>query len=139
MTPPELPILGGCACGAVRFEISAPLGRAAYCHCTRCQRRTGSGAGASALVPPGSFSVVAGPQEIRTWVPDGGFAKHFCGLCGSGLFANSPDDPDALVVRLGSIDGDPGVRPELHQFTRFAAAWEPVPDDGLPRFEERAA
>jgi hypothetical protein len=43
MHKPELALTGGCGCGAVRFEVRAPLGAALYCHCTRCQRRTGYG------------------------------------------------------------------------------------------------
>ena len=38
---------------------------------------------------------------------------------------------------MGGFDDDPGVRPAFHQFTAYAPAWAPVPDDGLPRFEER--
>jgi len=38
---------------------------------------------------------------------------------------------------MGGFDEDPGVRPAFHQFTAYAPAWAPVPDDGLPRFEER--
>ena len=40
-------------------------------------------------------------------------------------------------MRMGGFDDDPGVRPAFHQFTAYAPAWAPVPDDGLPRFEER--
>jgi hypothetical protein len=47
-------------------------------------------------------------------------------------------DPDLPIsVRMGAFDGDPGVRADGHQFTAYAAAWAPVPDDGLPRFPER--
>ena len=42
-------------------------------------------------------------------------------------------------MRLGAFDGDPGVRPRAHQFVAYAASWEPIPDDGLPRFPEQAA
>jgi len=41
-----------------------------------------------------------------------------------------------MGVRLGAIDGDPGVRPEARQFVAYAAVWEPIPGDGLPRFPE---
>jgi hypothetical protein len=41
-------------------------------------------------------------------------------------------------VRLGAFDADPGVRPGIRQFVAYAAPWEPIPDDGLPRFPERA-
>jgi len=133
----ELPLTGGCGCGAVRFEISAPLASAAYCHCTRCQRRTGTAAAASARVQPGSFRLVDGAAHVRAWAPDDGFEKHFCGLCGSALFSRNPKDRDVIGVRLGAFDGDPGIRPQWHQFVAYAAPWEPIPDDGLPRYDER--
>jgi hypothetical protein len=131
-------ISGGCGCGAVRFEITEPFVNALYCHCTRCQRRTGTAAAASGRVQPGSFRVVAGEEHLRSWSPEDGFDKVFCGLCGSALFAQSPDDPDVVAVRLGAVDGDPGIRPGWRQFVAYAAPWEPIPDDGLPRHPERA-
>jgi hypothetical protein len=135
----SVPITGGCGCGAVRFEVTEPLVAAFYCHCTRCQRRTGTAAAPSARTEPGSFRVVAGEEHVRRWTPEGGFAKAFCGVCGSALFAQSPTDPDIVAVRLGAIDGDPGVRPSYRQFVAYAAPWEPLPDDGLARFDERSA
>jgi hypothetical protein len=131
-------INGGCGCGAVRFEITEPFVSAFYCHCTRCQRRTGTAAAASARVRPGSFRIVAGEEHLRSWSPEGGFDKVFCDLCGSALLAQSPDDPDVVAVRLGAVDGDPGIRPAWRQFVAYAAPWEPLPDDGLPRHPERA-
>ena len=133
---PELPLTGGCGCGAVRYEIDEPFLSASYCHCTRCQRRTGAAASANARVAPGAFRIVAGEEEIRSWAPDGGFAKFFCGLCGSALFSRDAENPDTVGVRLGSLDGDPGIRPQWHQFVAYAAAWAPLPADGLPRHPE---
>jgi hypothetical protein len=127
-----------CGCGAVRFEISEPLVTAYYCHCTRCQKRTGTAAQASALAVPGSVTVTAGEEHLRDWSPPGGFAKTFCAECGSHLFARDPQTGGIGAVRLSAIDGDPGVRPEYRQFVAYAAEWEPIPDDGLPRHDERA-
>jgi hypothetical protein len=132
-----LPLTGGCGCGAVRFEVSAPFVSAVYCHCTRCQRRTGTAASAGARAAPGSFRVVAGEENLRAWAPEGGFEKFFCGACGSALFSRSPDDHSVITVRLGALDGDPGIRPSARQFVAYAAPWEPIPDDGLPRYPER--
>ena len=56
--------------------------------------------------------------------------------CGSALFSCEPGTQDYTGVRLGAIDGDPGVRPESRQFVAYAACWEELPDDGLPRFPE---
>jgi hypothetical protein len=132
----ELPLRGGCGCGAVRFEVSAPLQSAKYCHCTRCQRRSGTAASASARPQPGSFRIVSGEEHLRTWSPAGGAEKWFCGSCGSALFSRGRDNPERIGIRLGAFDDDPGIRPSTRQFVAYAASWEPIPDDGLPRHTE---
>jgi hypothetical protein len=133
----DLPLTGGCLCGGVRFRVDAPLVVATYCHCTRCQRRTGTAASAQARIQPGSLTVTQGEQLIRRYAPPDGFPKLFCGACGSALWSQSPDDPEIISIRLGAFDGDPGIRPSLHQFVAYAAPWEPIPADGLPRYDER--
>jgi hypothetical protein len=132
-----LPLTGGCNCGAVRFEVSEPLVSATYCHCTRCQRRTGTGASANARTAPGAFRIASGEDRVRSWQPETGAAKFFCGDCGSALYSQTAGDPASIGVRLGAIDGDPGIRPSARQFVAYAAAWEDIPDDGLPRHPEQ--
>jgi hypothetical protein len=132
----DFPLTGGCLCGGVRFEVSEPLVSSGYCHCTRCQRRTGTAASVSARIAPGSLRVVSGEELIRPYFPDEGFAKIFCTACGSALWSRHPEDPDFISIRLGAFDEDPGIRPEYRQFVAYAAAWEDIPDDGLPRFPE---
>ena len=80
--------------------------------------------------------VVSGDELIRSYVPDEGFAKVFCSACGSALWSRHPDDPDFISIRLGAFDEDPGIRPEYRQFVAYAAAWEDIPEDGLPRYPE---
>ena len=135
---PDLPLTGGCGCGAVAFTIDEPLVAAAYCHCTRCQRRSGTAAAASARVAPGSMRITRGKDALRGWWAGDGLEKVFCGECGSAILARDHDSGEIAVVRLGAFDGDPGIRPMVHQFVASAAPWEPLPDDGLPRFDGRA-
>jgi hypothetical protein len=130
------PITGGCGCGAVRFEVTRPFLSAGYCHCTRCQRRTGAAASANARAEPGSVRVARGESELSGWTPEGGREKVFCVRCGSALFSREPGSADYTGVRLGAIDGDPGIRPRSRAFVAYAASWEPIPDDGLPRYLE---
>jgi hypothetical protein len=133
----ELPLTGGCLCGGVRFEVTeAPLS-ANYCHCTRCQRRTGSAASAQARIAPGSLRLLSGEELLGAFEPADGFAKVFCTSCGSALWSRDPDTGEPAGVRMGAFDQDPGVRPSSRQFVDYAAAWEPIPDDGLARFPER--
>ena len=128
---------GRCLCGAVRFELGSPPVEAYYCHCTRCQRRTGTGASAQARIDARGFRIVAGEELVKGWRhPDGGFEKFFCRECGAHLFARNPDDPSQMSVRMSAFEEDPGVRPAFRVFVNYAAAWEPIPDDGLERFDE---
>jgi hypothetical protein len=132
----DFPLTGGCLCGGVRFEVSEPPLSASYCHCTRCQRRTGTAASASARIAPGSLRILSGEELLRSYDPEDGFSKVFCSGCGSALWSQDPQNPDVIGVRLGAFDDDPGVRPAHRQFVAYAAAWEDIPDDGLPRFPE---
>jgi hypothetical protein len=124
-------------CGGVRYQVSARPEYAGYCHCTRCQRRTGGAAAISARVVPGSFTVSEGEDLIAYYRPEQGFEKAFCSQCGSALFSRNPADHDEVFIRMGTFDGDPGVRPSYRQFVAYAAPWEPIPEDGLPRHAER--
>ncbi|HEX4305824.1 MAG TPA: GFA family protein [Solirubrobacterales bacterium] len=134
---PDSPLRGGCLCGAVRFEVRAPFTSARYCHCHRCQHRTGVASAASARIDVAHFEVLAGAELIRSWDPEDGMPKAFCVDCGGHLFSGSLDG-DFVAVRLGAVDGDPGIRPEVRQWVSSAAPWEPIPDDGLPRYEGAA-
>ncbi len=129
-----LPLTGGCNCGAVRYEVSAPLVRASYCHCKRCQRRSGSAASAQAHPAPGTFRIVAGERALRMWKPSDGGEKWFCGEFGSAIYGSNASHPESIGIRMGTFDDDPGVSPSVRQFVAFAVSWESLPDDGLPRF-----
>jgi hypothetical protein len=133
--PTKLPLTGGCLCGGVRYEIDEPLVSASYCHCTRCQRRSGTAASAQARTVPGSVRIVAGEELVSEWVPPDGSPKCFCTACGGALWSRNLAT-GALGVRLGTFDGDPGIAPQWHQYVAYAAAWEPIPDDTLPRYPE---
>jgi hypothetical protein len=121
----------------VRFTVTSVPVEAGYCHCTRCQHRTGVAASASVSLAPGSFRIEQGADAVAHWRPADGYAKAFCRECGSALFSQHPDDPANVSVRFGAFDRDPGVRPSYRQFVAYAAAWEPIPDDGLTRYDER--
>jgi hypothetical protein len=133
---PEMPLIGGCTCGGVRFEVTEPPVVAGYCHCTRCQRRTGTAASVSARIAPGSLRIVSGEELVRAYEPPDGFHKFFCSACGSALWSRHPT-ADITSIRMGAFDSDPGIRPSYRQYVASAAPWEPIPDDGLERFAER--
>ena len=120
----------------MRFEITQPLVDAGYCHCTRCQRRTGTAASLNAGVAAGAFRLLSGADQLARYRPGGGWDKVFCASCGSALFSQSAENPENVGIRFGVLDRDPGIRAQYHQFVAYAAPWEPIPDDGLPRYDE---
>jgi hypothetical protein len=128
---------GSCGCGRVRFELAQPAALAGYCHCTRCQKRTGGASSPQARIDGIAVTILSGEELITSWRhPDGGAEKSFCSVCGSHLFSASPADHSVMSVRMSAFDGDPGVRPSFRQYVDYAAAWEPIPDDGLERHGE---
>ena len=136
----DFPLTGGCLCGAVRYEVSEPLVSASYCHCTRCQRRTGTAVSAQARIDGRTFRLLAGEKLVKCWrASEGGFEKCFCRECGAHLFSRDPDDAANMSIRMSAFDSDPGVRPSWRAFVAYAASWEPIPDDGLERFDEAKA
>ena len=136
MTP--TPVTGRCLCGAIQFEIGSGLGNASYCHCTRCQRRTGTAASVQARFDGGSLRFISGEELLKAYDPGEGQLPQAV-LLGVRVVAvqPQPSDPSVWSVRFGALDADPGVRPSYRQFVAYAATWEQVPDDGLPHFPER--
>ena len=129
-------VRGSCLCGGVQFEVTLPFTDANYCHCSRCRKHSGSEAGATARVPRERFELLSGEELIRVYEPDDGAVKAFCSVCGSSLFGRRWPVGDEIAIRLGTIDGDPQIRPQLHSFVDSKAAWSEIPEDGLPRYSE---
>jgi hypothetical protein len=127
-------IEGSCLCGGVAFEIELPFRRANVCHCSRCRKHSGGSGLVQGRVPRERFRMLRGEDLVRSFRPEGGKVKAFCSVCGSSLFGGDwPDGPE-VSVRFGSLEGDPGIRPEYHTFVASAAPWDELPDDGLPRY-----
>ncbi len=130
-------ITGGCLCEKVRYEVTGPFLRAGHCHCTRCRKHSGAAVSTQGRVRREDFRLVSGEDALRIYRPDvQAAAKVFCVWCGSSLFGGTwPDGPE-VSIRLGSVDGDPGIRPQQHTFVASKAPWDEI-TDGLPQFPGR--
>jgi hypothetical protein len=128
-------LTGSCLCGGVRFEVDLPFLRANHCHCSLCRKHSGTFGLTQGRVPREAFRLLAGEELIRVYRPPEGTAvKAFCSVCGSSLFGGTwPVGPE-VSIRLGSLDGDPEIRPQYHSFVDSRAVWDEIPDDGLRRY-----
>ena len=108
---------GGCLCGGVRYEVDVPVPIALHCHCSRCRRWTGAAMTSHMAMLPDRFRLVQGAELLRRYATPELALRVFCGVCGSSLFMTDPAvaDQEFMVVQMGSLDGDAGVRPMLHE------------------------
>jgi hypothetical protein len=129
------PIKGGCLCGAVRYEVRGPFLRAGICHCSRCRKHSGAAGLIQGRVRREDFRLLSGAGRLRLFRPEGGAVKVFCASCGSSLFGGDWPDGEEISIRFGSLDGDPGIRPQRHTFVASKAVWDDI-TDALPQFPE---
>ena len=128
-------IQGSCLCGRVRYQIDGPLTDADHCHCSMCRRQHGAAFSTYADFNPGDFRWTSGEDSLKIYqVPSGG-GWCFCSECGSTLAGT--EDGRVTSITLGTVEGDPGIRPSSHIFVGSKAGWFEI-DDDLPRFDERA-
>ncbi len=125
-------IRGGCLCGGVRYEIDGSLGEAGNCHCSMCRREHGAAFSTYADVDPSQFRWDFGEQLVALYESKPGVGWCFCRVCGSTLAAS--DGGKVTSITLGTVEGDPGVRPQEHIFVGSKAPWYEIVDD-LPQFD----
>lgn len=125
-------IEGSCLCRGVRYAIDGTLGPVGHCHCSMCRKAHGAAYATWGLMQPGQFRWIAG-EDLVACFADGGNERYFCKQCGASLAAGRGGD--VTEVALGTVDGDPGARPEAHIFVGSKAPWHTITDD-LPQFDE---
>lgn len=131
-------IVGGCRCGACRYEVALPALPPVYaCHCHICQRASGSAFSLQALVPEAALSVT-GPvvvHEITT--EDRTSIQRFCGVCHARLYNTNTRRPGLAVVRAGTLDRSEELECRAHIYTATKHAWVDLPE-GIPQWPDAA-
>ncbi len=134
MNEVSLPLAGGCQCGSIRYSVSkAPLVTYA-CHCTNCQKQTGSAFVLSMAIPEDSLSFTTGEPARFAWISDAGTERYglFCGGCGGRIANGQTPTIGVFSLRAGTLDDASWVRPAGHIWMRSAQPWFSAhPDDVL--------
>lgn len=129
---------GGCNCGAVRFQLSAPPLTAYICHCHLCQKRTGSPFAMNVVFPASALQITAGEAfELPRALPSGQRSVSFlCGNCYSRLWTLRDGSP-FVNVRGGALDDAGDLRPVAQLWTSSAQPWA-IQSDMLSYAEQPA-
>ena len=125
---------GGCACGAVRFEVKEPFVAIGICHCMQCQKLSGGGANYVALAPKSALTLLKGSPAVFESKGDSGatVGRAFCTDCGTPLWSLPAHEP-FLPIKLGALDENEDLTPVMHIYVKSAPDWHSLNDD-LPKF-----
>jgi hypothetical protein len=129
----KLPLTGGCQCGALRYEVSTIPSMTYTCHCTECQRTTGSAFSLAITVPDSAFRLTKGTPRLVSRRADSGrtVTRWTCPECGGWIAGSAQPGaaPGEMIrrVRAGTLDDRSWLRPTAHFWTRSRQPWVTLP------------
>ena len=124
---------GSCLCGDIAFAIDGPVEMVGHCHCSMCRKSHGSAFATLAAVSTEDFRWTRREARVTVYQSSDRRSRHFCSRCGS-VVPSAAEGERYVLVPLGNIVENPGVRPRRHAFTGSMAPWHSIGDD-LPRHD----
>ena len=122
------PITGGCLCGAIRYTVRVPVTGLRACHCTNCQKTSGTGSSVNAVLASKDFAITQGtPKRFASKANSGRtLLRFFCGECGSPIYSQREASPERMVVRAGTFDDSSGMKIVTNIWTASARPWSHI-------------
>lgn len=128
----ERMLSGRCLCGTVTYQVADAFLYALNCHCSDCQRATGSAFKPLAGIERDKLRLVTGSDRLMVrGQPVNHDAR--CAACGSLLYSVVADGARVHII-LGTLTDTPSRTPECHIFVGSKAAWYTIADD-LPQYD----
>lgn len=124
-------ITGGCLCEKIRYAISQPVKNIIACHCTHCQKSTGSAMSHNTVVPASAFTLLAGQPKVYADKADSGntLYRAFCSDCGAPIYSQREQMPDMMIVKAGTLDDSSAMSVIMNIWTRSARPWAHIAPD----------
>jgi hypothetical protein len=118
-------VTGGCLCGKVRYSISQPVEKVIACHCTHCQKASGSGVSHNTPIPLSALTMTAGTPKLYEDMADSGniLNRYFCGDCGSPLYSQRTKTPEMVVIKVGTLDDSNAMKLIMNIWTKSSRPW----------------
>ena len=126
---------GGCQCGGIRYRVEGEPLVVAVCHCTECQRQSGSAFGMSLIVARDAFQVEKGELRMFTRPTDSGGTTdcYFCPDCGTRIVQQPSSMPKTCNIKPGTLDDTTALKPTLQVWLASKQPWTPLAE-GLTNF-----
>ena len=128
---------GGCACGAIRYEISGEPIFINDCQCRHCQQTSGTGHGSYLTFSNQKNVKVSGKAKHWEMIGDSGNAKThgFCPNCGSPVYIKFAARPNLFTVHAASLDDPSRYKPQVMTYTKSGYAWDYI-NPALPKYDK---
>ena len=122
---------GGCLCGQVHYSANADPVFVGVCHCTHCQKQTGTAFSVIVGIPKSALSV-QGQLKAFHDIGDSGqpVDRNFCPECGSPIFTDAAAVPGVAFIKAGTFDDTSWLDPKVHFYCDSKEQWTPMPEDG---------
>ncbi|MDX2386681.1 GFA family protein [Sinorhizobium medicae] len=117
---------GQCHCGLVTYEAEIDPEHVTICHCTDCQRLTGTAYRVSTSTPRSSFRLTGGEPKLYVKIGENGRKRlqFFCPNCGSPVYTTGTDeDAEEIGIRLGTINQRRELSPRQQIWCSSALSW----------------
>ena len=128
-------ISGGCLCGAVRYSSAAEPTLVVVCHCSTCQKNTGSAFSLNIALPRGALAIsgdTLATYEDRSGASGKPFHRSFCSRCGSPVAGQGDAYPDLVILKAGTLDDPSWVKPQGHIWCVEKQPWVTI-EPGVPQ------
>ncbi len=138
MTEKKPALSGQCDCGAVQFTMTSPPLFTHCCHCTWCQRETGSAFALNAMIETDRLALEKGKVEMTNTPSASGRGQDIarCPACHVALWSHYPEAGEKIAfVRVGTLKTGHGIAPDVHIYTSTKQDWVKL-NEGVPGFEE---
>ncbi len=127
-------IVGGCACGQVRYSGNAEPAFTGVCHCTSCQKESGTAFNVVVAVPQAALTIQGSPKSYAATGDSGKpNVSKFCPNCGSTILSDPAALPGISIVRAGTLDDTSWLQPTMEIYCDSAQPWVKLGGD-LKRF-----
>ncbi len=130
-------ITGGCYCGEIRYESKGEPQAMLQCHCRECQYISGGNANLITVLPADGFSFTKGePKSFTRTDIERPVTRLFCPTCGTSIATKTPNRPDSVIVKVGTLDDPTTFKLQMAIFAKDKQPFHFIPD-GLPTFDKR--
>jgi hypothetical protein len=124
-----------CLCGSIEYHLSGRPINFNLCHCTMCRKFHGAAFGPYVRLKSENFNITKGNEYETVYKSSEWASRSFCKKCGSSLRYIYHKEPEVIFIAAGIIDGDPGIKPKQHIFTKDKCAWYEIKDE-IPQIQE---